>query len=277
MRGWIPATLSRKQGIRSAMMSGVGSRLGLMAAGFALVATSAFLAACGNKSPNAAPEISSTTSTTTTITTTTTTPPTTAVDQGVAVPNVLGMKIPLARFYLRTAKFALVPFNAACNKGNTASQSVVVSLSIPGKPPTVTVGAQPLIPGTTRPKGSAVGVTWSGCYPGGTQVPTVVGHTFSVAVHLLHLGGLNWSCYSVGSAHPPATTTTHVPRTTTTTTTTTANTTSSTDTTTTTAPPTTTTTTAPRQPQTVLSQGTPPGNVVQAGSVVELAMHHCPQ
>jgi hypothetical protein len=192
------------------------------------------------------------------------------------------MKIALARFYLRAASFATVPFNAACNKGTVASQSVVASLSVPGKPPDVTVGALPLPPGTTLPKGSRVGITWSDCYPNGTEVPPVTGQTFAHAVHLLHLAALNWACYSMGPT-TPTTTTTHPHATTTrptTTTTSSGPTTSSTSvtTTSTSAPATTTTTTSPpKPPQTVLSQGTPAGTTVHAGSVVNLVMHQCPQ
>ena len=167
------------------------------------------------------------------------------------VPNVVNMKIDLARFYLQTAGFTRVPLNTPCNKGTLASQSVVASLAIPGKPPDVNVGAQPLVPGTLLPKGSRVGITWSDCYPAGTTVPAVTGRTFAASVHLLHLAGLDWACYSVGG---PTTTTT----------------------TTTTAPPATTVTTRP-PPSVVLSQGTPPGRVVHAGTVVALFLHHCPQ
>lgn len=262
-------------------MSAVGLRHRPEIAGSALVAAACILAACGN-SP--AP-LAARTSTSTTTTTTTAPPATTAIGQSVAVPNVLGMKIALARFYLRAASFATVPFNAACNKGTLASQSVVASLSVPGKPPDVTVGAVPLVPGTTLPKGARVGITWSDCYPNGTEVPLVTGQTFGHAVHLLHLAALNWACYSVG---PATTTTTHPHATTTrpvTTTTPSGSTTSSTGgptTSTSTPPPTTTTTTTttptpPKPPPTVLSQGTHAGTTVHAGSVVDLVMHHCPQ
>lgn len=181
-------------------------------------------------------------------------PPTTALSQDVGVPNVVGMKIALARFYLRTAGFATVALDTACNKGTPASQSVVASLSVPGRPPNVTVGAQPLVPGTLLPKGARVGITWSGCYPEGAQVPLVIGHTFPSAVHLLHLAGLDWACYSVGS---PTTTTSAL--------------------TTPTSAPTTTTASTPKPPQTVLSQGIKSGAVVHADSVVSLFMHRCPQ
>lgn len=251
------------------MICGVGPRHRLVLAGCALLGAACVLASCGNSpAPHAAP-----TTTTSTTTTTTTPPPTTTVPAGVGVPNVVGMKFDLARFYLKTAGFATVPLNAPCNKGTLPSQSVVASLSIPGKPPNVTVGAQPLVPGTPLPKGARVGITWSGCYPAGTTVPLVTGHTFAGAVHLLHLAGLNWACFSVG---PTTTTTTAHPTTTTTTrpvTTSTGDVTSST--TTTTAAPATTTTRPP--PAAVLSQGVKAGAVVQANAVVTLVMHHCPQ
>jgi beta-lactam-binding protein with PASTA domain len=205
---------------------------------------------------------------------TTTVPlPTTTLPRGVGVPDVVGMKINLARFYLKTAGFATASLNAPCNKGTLPSQSVVASLSVPGRPPDVTVGAQPLVPGTLLAKGARVGITWSGCYPAGTVVPAVTGHTFAGAVHLLHLAGLDWACYSVGK---PTTTTTH------------GTTTTTRPVTTSTAGPTGSTTTtgasaaaapaaAPARSATVLSQGTKPGTIVQAGVVVALVMRQCPQ
>jgi beta-lactam-binding protein with PASTA domain len=233
------------------MMAAVGRRHRPEIAGSALVAAACILAACGNST---APRAAARTSTSTTTTTTTTAPPpTTAAGLSVAVPNVLGMKIALARFYLRAAGFAIVPLNAACTKGTLASHSVVASLSVPGKPPDVSVGALPLVPGTTLPKGARVGITWSDCYPNGTEVPLVTGQTFAHAVHLLHLAALNWACYSVG----PTTTTTHPHATT--------------------SRPASTTTTPPKPLQTVLSQGTRAGTTAHPGSVVDLVMHHCPQ
>jgi beta-lactam-binding protein with PASTA domain len=237
-------------------------------AGCALLAGGFVFASCGNApSPRAAR------TTTTASTTTTTVPlPTTTLPQGIGVPDVVGMKINLARFYLKTAGFATVPLNAPCNRGTLPSQSVVASLSVPGRPPDVTVGAQPLVPGTLLVKGARVGITWSGCYPAGTAVPALTGHTFAGAVHLLHLAGLNWACYSVGQ---PTTTTTH--RTTTTTTRpVTTSTAGPTSTTTTIAAPA-AATTATARPATVLSQGTKPGTIVQAGVVVALVMRQCPQ
>jgi hypothetical protein len=250
------------------MICGVQLRRRPVLVGCALLAMSVTLVACGGS-----PARRATPTTTTTASTTTTT--TTSLPQGVGVPNVVGMKIDLARFYLRTAGFATVALNAPCNKGTLPSQSVAASLSIPGRPPNVTVGAQPLLAGTQLPKGARVGITWSGCYPAGTTVPLVTGHSFAVAVHLLHLAALNWACYSVG---PGPTTTTMPPSKTTTTrpvTTSSADPTSST-TTTTTAPPT-TTTTATRLPEMVIAQGTKPGTAAQADAVVAIVMHRCPQ
>ena len=252
------------------MICAVGPVLRPVLAGCTVLVAACVLASCGNSSaPSAAP-----TTTTTSSTTTTTTSPPTTLPPGVGVPNVVGMKIDLAHFYLKTAGFARVPLNAPCNKGTLPSQSVVASLSIPGKPPNVTVGAQPLLPGTLLPKSARVGITWSGCYPAGTTVPLVTGQTFAGAVHLLHLAALNWACYSVGPS--PTTSTTHPPKTTTRrpVTTSTADPTSST-TTTTTAPPPATTTATP--PPTVLSQGTKAGTAAPAGAVVSLVMHRCPQ
>ena len=266
--GGYPAVGVQKLLGGSAMICGVRPAQRPVLAGCVLLVAACGLASCGSSpAPRAAP-----TTTTTGSTTTTTSPSTTTSPQGVGVPDVLGMKIDLARFYLKTAGFATVPLNAPCNKHTLPSQSVVASLSIPGRPPNVTVGAQPLVPGTPLPRGARVGITWSGCYPAGTTVPPVTGHTFASAVHLLHLAGLNWACYS---ATTTTTTTTH-PTTTTTTrpvTTTTGGPTSTT--TTTTAPPAASTTAA--RAATILSQGTNAGTVVQAGATITLVMHHCPQ
>jgi beta-lactam-binding protein with PASTA domain len=185
------------------------------------------------------------------------------------VPNVVGLKISAARAALRGAGFVTVPFNPACNLGTPVSQSVVASLSVPGRPPDVKVGAVPLAPGSELPKGAQVGITWSGCYPDGSPVPLVTGRTFARATKLLHLAGLDWACFSVGAS--PTTTTT-----TTTTASSTGDTSPSTSTSTSTSPTAVTTTTVPRAPR-VLSQATPAGTVVRAGSVIDFDMHHCPQ
>lgn len=186
---------------------------------------------------------------------------TTMAPSGVAIPNVIGMKITPAHFYLRAAGFFAVPLNAPCNRGGLNGQSVVASLSIPGNPPAVSAGAVPLVPGTPRPKGSKVGITWSGCFPGGSVVPQVTGLAFLAAAKLLRTAGLTWSCYSEG----PATTTTA------------SVTTSSTSKPPTSATPRSTTTTTHPPPATVLSQSAPAGTVLAAGTPVKLAMHHCLQ
>ena len=242
----------------------MGPRVHSVLAGSALVTAACVLAACAN--PPVQRSASRTTTTGSTTTTTVPPPTTTLLPNGVAVPNVVGMKIAPARFYLRTAGFATVPLDPACNKGTLASQSVVASLSVPGRPPDVTVGAQPLAPGTVLAKGARVGITWSGCYPAGTSVPLVVGQTFPTAVHLLHLADLGWACYSDAA---PTTTTSSSTATTRPATTTTAQTAA------TSAP--TTTTSAPKPPKIVLSQGTNAGTIVPAKSVVDFVMHHCPQ
>jgi beta-lactam-binding protein with PASTA domain len=239
------------------MICAVGLRHRAVLASCGVLAAACALAACGNSpAPRAAPTTSSSTTTSSTTTTTTTTLP-----PSVAVPNVVGMKIDLARFYLWTAGFVTVPLTPPCNKGTPISQSVVASLSVPGRPPDVTVGAQTLVAGTLLDKGALVGITWSGCYPAGTEVPQVVGHTFANAVRLLHLAGLNWACFSVGG--PTTTTTTRSARTTT-------------SSTTTTTPAPQAVATAAAQPV-VITQGTKDGTLVQAGTVVDILMHHCPQ
>ena len=200
-----------------------------------LVAACALASCSSSVAPERRAASKKTTTTTTTTTTTLPTSTTLPPAPGVAVPNVIGMKITPAHFYLRVAGFLTINSNPACSKGTLVSQSVVVSLSVPSKPPV------PLLPGAPRPKGSWVGITWSGCYPDGSVVPSVTGQTFGAAVHLLHLAGLTWACTSVGpttTTRPPTTTTTRPPTTTTT----------RPPTTTTTRPPTTTTTTTKAAP-----------------------------
>ncbi len=195
----------------------------------------------------------STTSTTTTAPTTSTTSSTSTTLPGVTVPNVIGLKIAAARAALHAVGLPTVGLNHPCNKGTLASQSVVSSLSIPGKPPDPRVGAVPLVPGTTVPPRTRVGITWSDCYGNGSTVPDVVGLTFAAARHALHAVGLAWACYSAG-----------------TTTTTTAS-----STTTSAAGPGVTPTTKP--PQTVLSQDPSPGGVLKPGTPVAITMHRCPR
>ena len=142
-----------------------------------------------------------------------------------------------------------------------ASQSVVASLAIPGKPPDVRVGAVPLSAGAEVPPGTRIGINWSGCYGDASEVPTVVGLPFPAARRAIHGAGLVWACYSVGE--PPTTTTSHAPRTT-----------STSDATTTTAPETTTTV---RVVQTVLTQSPAAHTVLHPGATVTLTMHRCPQ
>jgi len=211
--------------------------------------TVALVAVCGLSSCSSSPAAHnkpSVTTTTTTSTTTTTTRP------GVTVPNVIGLKIAAARAALHAVGLPTVGLNVPCSKGTLASQSVVASLSIAGKPPTPVVGATPLSPGATVPPGTRVGITWSGCYGNGSAVPAVVGLTFAAARHELHAAGLTWACYSVGK---------------------TTTTTSSSTTTTTPA----VTTTTVKAPQTVLSQDPAAGTVLGPGAVVRITMHFCPQ
>ena len=257
----------------------------------AIVVSACLIAACGNAPPRVRGGSSSTKNTSTTMLPPTPTTSTTPKPHGVAVPDVIGMKITPARFYLRLAGFITVPLNLPCNKGTLTSQSIVVSLSIPGRPPNRNVGAVPLVPGSTRPKGSFVGITWSGCYPDGAVVPMVAGLTFGAAVNLLHVAGLTWACYSSATT----TTTTARPSTTTTgpaassTTTPPPSTTSSvsTTTTTTTKPAASSagtpsvshavTSTTLKGPKTVLGQAPPPGTVLRAGAPVSVIMSACPQ
>jgi beta-lactam-binding protein with PASTA domain len=236
--------------------------------GTALVAACA-LASCGS-SPAAVQKsaarhgrttTSTTTSTTTTTTTSTTAPstpltaPAPPTTPQVAVPNVIGLKVPAARAALHAATLASVSLNAPCNMG-AASQSVAASLATPGTTADPRVGARPLSPGALVARGSSVGITWSGCYGDASRVPAVVGLSLPAARQALRAVGLAWACYSVG-----------VPTTTTTTTTNPS--------TSTTAPV--TTTTAPRPPKTVLTQNPPAQTVLRPGATVTLTMYRCLQ
>ncbi len=249
-------------------------RGGLLAlAGLALVAP-CVVASCSD-SPSHHQAERRTTTTTTAPPTTTTTNVTTTTMAGPAVPSVIGLKIDAARYILHAVGFNTVPLNTACNKGSLASQSVVAALSIPGHAPFYAVGATPLLPGTIRPKGSTVAITWSDCYPNGTSVPAVVGLKFFQATHDLHVVGLTWACFSVDSD----TATTATTASTTTTTALPPSTSSSTatthpPTTTTTHPPTTTTT---KPSNVILTQSPTAGATVKASTSVTLTMHTCPQ
>jgi beta-lactam-binding protein with PASTA domain len=208
-------------------------------------------------------DILTTTTTSTTTTTTTTTPTTSSTSTststtqpGVAVPNVIGLKIAAARVGLRAAGFPSVNLNTPCNKGTLASQSVVASLATPGKAPDVRVGATPLSPGTAIPPGARIGINWSGCYGDASVVPLVVGLPFAAARRAIKGVGLTWSCFSVGKE---ATTTTHAPGTTSTSTSDAA------------------TTTTVKEVPTVLTQSPVADTVLRPGATVTLTMHRCPQ
>jgi beta-lactam-binding protein with PASTA domain len=217
---------------------------GRLAAVGAVTVSLCALASCAS-TPNrgqAGPSRTSRTSTTTSQSTSSTSTQPAALS--VAVLDVIGMKIHPARFSLRAAGFVPVPLNVPCNKGTLVSQSVVVSLSRSRKPYGRDVGAVRLVPGTTVPRGSRIGVTWSGCYPDGSVVPVVTGLSFRMAVHLLDLAGLTWACYSVGTTttttQPGAAITTHPPK------------------------------------RVVLGQGTSAGTVVKPGAPVDLLLSRCP-
>lgn len=193
------------------------------------------LAACGSPpGPNAAP---SGTSATTPPSSSTLVPATTTSGPGVVVPNVIGFRIAAAHAALRAVGLRWVGLDVPCRKGTLASRSVVASLSLPGKPPDVRAGAQPLDPGATVPPGTRVALTWSACFGNGSTVPVLVGASFAVARHALHAAGLTWACYSLG---PTATTTAD-------------------------------------QPPTVLGQDPGVGTVVRPGTTVVITMHECPQ
>jgi hypothetical protein len=240
----------------------------VVALGSTALITACLLTSCSN-GPSAAQKkairdiLTTTTIMITTPPTASTSSSTTTTQPGVVVPNVIGLKIAASRAALRAAGFPTVSLNAPCNKGTLASQSVVASLAIPGKPPDVRVGAVPVIAGAAVPPGSRIGINWSGCYGDASEAPAVVGLPFAAARQAIHGVGLTWACFSVGQA--AATTTTHAPKTTST---------SDASTTTTRAPETTTTV---KVVQTVLTQSPAAHTVLHPGATVTLTMHHCPQ
>jgi beta-lactam-binding protein with PASTA domain len=239
------------------MMVHMGALGRLSAAGTIVLLAAGALSSCSS-SPSARQKsaVTTTTAATTTSTSTTTTTTTTTTQPGVAVPNVIGLKIAAAHGALHAAGLSTLSLNLPCNKGTLASQSVVSTLSIPDSAPSPSVGAVPLNPGATVPPGTRIGITWSGCYGNGSSVPAVVGLTFTVARHALHAVGLTWSCFSVGR---PTTTTTTISSSTT-------------------AAAVTTTTDKPAMPpETVLTQNPAPGAVLKPGSIVSFTMPVCPQ
>ena len=247
-----------------------------IATGLAAVA-SCLIVSCGSSPHEGADSQPTSTFVPIATSSTTTLPPTTTTTtSGIAVPDVVGMQVNAARFFLHIAGFFPVAMNTPCQKSSADSQSIAQSLSIPGPLPHVNVGATPLSPGTLRPKGSFVGITWSRCFPNGTYVPKVTGLTFGAAVTAVHAAGLTWSCFSTGTTTSTvrSTTTSSVAPPSTSLTTTTDSSASGSDhlsighvvATTTTTPA-----------QTVLSQSPSPGLKVGAGTPVTITMHGCPQ
>ncbi len=184
---------------------------------------------------------------------------TTVVTQpGVAVPDVIGLKIAAARSALRDVGLPSVGLNKPCNKGSLLSQSVVDSLVLPGKEPTLNIGAVPVEPGSKVPPATRIGITWSGCYGNTVVVPAVVGLSFAVASGAITGAGLTWACYSVekpAKKHPNSTSSITASRATTSL-----------------SPTTTQSTTG-----VVLTQNPHPGAVLRPGATVALTMHACPQ
>jgi beta-lactam-binding protein with PASTA domain len=193
-------------------------------------------------------------------------PPTTATTstsaatpaRGVAVPDVVGVRFTAARATLRAAALLPHSLNAPCRKSPPASQSVVSSLSLPGRASDGRVDAVPLSPGSVVPVGSRIGITWSGCYGDASDVPAVVGLTMGAARHAIHAVGLTWACYSVGHVAPTTTS-------------------SSDASASTTAAVTVTVATTAKVRQTVLTQNPAAHSVVRPGTTVSLTMRHCPQ
>ncbi len=199
---------------------------------------------------------------TVTAVTTTPTSATAATQPGVAVPNVIGLKIAPARTALRDVGLHNVGLNRPCNKGTLVSESVVDSLALPGKDLIApNVGAVPVEPGSKVAPGARIGITWSGCYGDAVVVPEVVGLSFAAAKHAIVQTGLTWACYSVGKA---ATATSSITSSSTTPTSTAS-----------TSVPSPATTKTPRG--VVLTQNPHPGGLLRPGATVALTMRACPQ
>ena len=118
------------------------------------------------------------------------------------------------------------------------------------------MGATPLSPGDVAPTGALIGINWSGCFGGASEVPAVVGLPFPAARRAIRAVGLTWACFSVGPT--ATTTTTHAPKTTSTSV----------------AATTTTTVTVV---QTVLTQSPAANSVLHPGATVTFTMDRCPQ
>ena len=81
--------------------------------------------------------------------------------------------------------------NQLCSKGSLTSQSVAVSMSVLGPPPS------PITAGQMVPKRTFIAIAWSGCYGKGVTVPDVVGMSWYTAAHaVLAAGGLQRACIS---------------------------------------------------------------------------------
>jgi hypothetical protein len=237
------------------MMGAVHRRTVRVTLGAGMIAVTCALSSCGDSSAPHRPAAHHATTTSSTTTTTGPVPvpsvPTTTRPL-VAVPNVIGLRIGAARIALRGADLGSISVNTACNEGTLASQSVVVSMVLPGSP-APRLGATPILPGAMVPRGSTIGLTWSGCYGTGAVVPDVVGQPFAAARRTLEKAGLAWACYSLVKPRTPSTSTAS----------------------TSTASTSTTTTVAPAG--IVLRQLPVPGGVQHPGAIVSLTMVRCPQ
>jgi len=106
--------------------------------GSTAVVAACLLASCST-GPTAAQKkavrsiLTTTTTTPAPPTSTTTAPSSTTTQPGVAVPNVIGLKITAAHAALRAAGFPSVSLNMPCNKGTLASQSVVTNANLISK------------------------------------------------------------------------------------------------------------------------------------------------
>lgn len=107
------------------------------------------------------------------------------------MPDVVGQYVTDVRSALNAVGLRMASVTPLCSKGNLTSQSVAISMSLLGPPPS------PVAAGTLVPKRSFIAIAWSGCYGKGVVVPNVVGVSWFTAAHtVLMAGGLQRACVS---------------------------------------------------------------------------------
>jgi beta-lactam-binding protein with PASTA domain len=138
--------------------------------------------------PAGAPAVSTTTITFTTTSTTEATVP------QVVMPQLIG----LHQRDLKAAaggNFRYHSMNAECSNGTVPSESVVAAVQL-YQP------AGPATSGQMIPKGSVIGLTWSGCWPNGTTVPSELGQPWNSGNEAVRMAGLKVNCVSAAPYSP---------------------------------------------------------------------------